>query len=147
MDARFIVDGEREVRGWSFNKIEAYKPFGDVSASMLDGVPGVKLSSKGKPVTIYHSVPFKVKPGETCVLRAKVRGNGAGGIGFFAYGQRWAWKGSHGTAVKAGSAAGAEPCPFEARFVVPDDVETVRPTLSASGGGELEFFDVSLEKE
>ncbi len=40
IDARFIVDGDREVRGWTFNMVESYKPFGDIAACMLDGVPG-----------------------------------------------------------------------------------------------------------
>ena len=147
IDARFIVDGEREVRGWTFNKVEAYKPFGDIVACMLDGIPGVRLVSKGKPTTLYHTVPVRVKPGETCVLKAKARGKGKGSLGFFAYGPRWAWKGSHGTPFKNAVDLNVSPLPVEAKFVVPEGVETVRPILSVSAGSEVEFFDVALEKE
>ncbi len=147
IDTRFIVDGEREVRGWTFNKVESYKPFGDIAACMLDGVPGVRLVSKGKPTSLYHTVPVKVKPGETCVLKAKARGKGKGSLGFFAYGPRWAWKGSHGTPFENAAGLNASPLPVEAKFVVPEGVETVRPILSAPGGSEVEFFDVTFEKE
>lgn len=147
IDARFIVDGEREVRGWTFNEVEAYKPFGDITASMLDGIPGVRLVSKGKPVTLYHTVPVRVKPGETCVLKVKARGKGKGSLGFFAYGPKWAWKGSHGTPFGNAADLTASPLPAEAKFVVPDGVETVRPILSVAGGSDVEFFDVTFEKD
>ena len=68
-------------------------------------------------------------------------------VGFFAYGPRWAWKGSHGTPFENAAGLNASPLPVEAKFVVPEGVETVRPILSAPGGSEVEFFDVTFEKE
>ena len=149
IDARFVPNGAGKVRGWVFNEVKAYEPYGDVNAAMLDGMPGVRLTSNGKPTTIYLKVAVPVKPGDVCVLRAKARGKGKGrgALGFFAYGKKWAWKGSHGTMVTPAEGLDAQPVAVEKRFTVPEDVETVRPTLSVPPGSDVEFFDVTMDKE
>ena len=147
LDARFILDGERDLRGWIFNKVESYKPWGDVRAVMLEGRPGVGLHSKGKPTTVYYDTPIAVKAGDALVVKANVRGKGCGSIGFFAYGAKWAWKGSHGMQFRDVADAAGVPVQVEKRYVVPEGVVTLRPTLSVTAGGDVEFFDVMVEKE
>ena len=147
IDARMIRgDGERSIRGWTFNEVEGYKPYGDVLPVMLNGLAGVRLVSKGKPTTIYHATALPVKAGETVILRARARGRGRASVGCFLYGDRWAWKGSKGTPQKV-VAADAEPVEIEERVDVPEGVTSVRPTLSTSGGDDVEIYDLRVEKE
>ena len=143
-DARFLQDGERSVRGWKFNAVDSYQPFGDVNAVMSDGLPGVRLTSKGKPTSIYLEEVFPAKSGEEYVLQARLRGKGRASIGFFAYGAHWAWKGAHGTNVFPVVAMDCVPQLVEARFVVTDEIETVRPVLTATSGADIEMFDVRV---
>ena len=143
-DARFLQDGERSVRGWKFNAVDSYQPFGDVNAVMSDGLPGVRLTSKGKPTSIYLEEVFPAKSGEEYVLQARLRGKGRASIGFFAYGAHWAWKGGYGTNVFPVVAMDCVPQPVEARYVVTDGIETVRPVLTAAPGADIEMFDVRV---
>ena len=143
-DARFLQDGERSVRGWKFNAVESYQPFGDVNAVMSDGFPGVRLTSKGKPTSIYLEEVLPAKLGDEYVLQARLRGKGRASIGFFAYGAHWAWKGAHGTNVFPIVAMDCVPQPVEARYVVTDGVETIRPVLTAASGADVEMFDVRV---
>ena len=149
IDARFVQNGERAVRGWTFNEVKGYEPFGDVNAVMLDGLAGVRLTSKGKPTTIYLKEAIHVKTGNVCILKARARGKGKGrgAMGFFAYGERWAWKGSHGATVTPAEGLDTQPVAVEARFTVPEGVETVRPTLTVPSGSDVEYFDVTLDVE
>ena len=147
IDARMIRgDGARSIRGWTFNEVEGYKPYGDVLPVMHNGLAGVRLVSKGKPTTIYHATALPVKAGETVVLRARVRGRGRASVGCFLYGDHWAWKGSKGTPQKVVS-ADAEPVEIEERIAVSEGVTSVRPTLSTSGGDDVEIYDLRVEKE
>ena len=147
IDARMIRgDGERSIRGWTFNEVEGYKPYGDVLPVMHNGLAGVRLVSKGKPTTIYHATALPVKAGETVVVRARARGRGRASVGCFLYGDRWAWKGSKGTPRKV-VAADADPVEIEERIAVSEGVTSVRPTLSTSGGDDVEIYDLRVEKE
>lgn len=148
IDARMIRgDGERSIRGWTFNEVEGYKPYGDVLPVMYNGLAGVRLVSKGKPTTIYHATALPVKAGDALVFTAKVRGRGRATIGFFMYGKSWAWKGSSGTPVAVGAGDSDEPVEIRERLCVPEDVTSVRPSLCVTRGDSVEFYDLCLERE
>lgn len=146
MDARFIVDGERQVRGWKFNAVESFKPYGDVTAAMLNGRAGVRLSSKGKQTQIYQDVFLDVKPGERYRVSARVRGRGAFSIGFFKSGPNCEWRGGTDATSAQLAAPDAEPAVVTGDYEVEADVARLRVHLCVRDGAEVEFYDVAVEK-
>lgn len=145
-DSRMVVDANRVVRGWMFNEVEDFKPYGDVLAAMHDGHAGVRIVSKGKPTAIYHATVLPAKAGERLDVSARVRGRGQGTVGFFCYGKNWTWKGSVGQPQTVAATAADEPVEICARMTVPADVVSVRPFLSVSSGDEVEFYDIAVER-
>ena len=142
-DNRFIQDaGERNIRGWSFNAVEYYEPFGDVQAVMKNGVAGVKLTSKGKPTTIYLKDRFAVSAGDHLMITASVCGKGHGSVGVFQYGGRWKWFGTQGDTFKVDA---KQPDLIRQRIVIPHGVHFVRPSI-ASLSGEVLVFGFQVEK-
>lgn len=146
MDARFIVNGERQVRGWTFNAVEAFNPYGDVKGVMLNGRAGVRLTSKGKQTQIYQDVALDVKPGERYRVSAKVRGRGAFSLGFFKTGTKHEWRGGTDSSASRLAAPDAEPEAVSNEYVVEADVARLRAHLCVRDGAEVEFYDVVVEK-
>ncbi|MDD4025981.1 MAG: hypothetical protein PHN85_08685 [Kiritimatiellae bacterium] len=145
-DNRFLQNGERDIRGWTFNAVEGFKPWGDVTAVMLDGRPGVRLSSKGKHTQIYLSEALPVKSGEKYIVTAKARGNARCSIGFFQYGTQWQWKGSHGKPFIPEADLAGKPVAVRESYRVPDGVLSVRPTLCAHAAGDVEIYDLRIDR-
>jgi len=144
-DNRFLQDeGERNIRGWIFNAVEGYKPFGDVTAAMWKGRAGARLLSKGKDTTIYLKETIPVKPGDRLTLTARVRGTGSGRLGVFQYGPQWKWMGLQGETDMPGAASG-EPVEIVRRLLIPEGVVAVRPSLTAYNGADIAFFDLKIE--
>ena len=142
-DNRFIQDaGERNIRGWSFNAVKSYEPFGDVQAVMKNGVAGVKLTSKGKPTTIYLKDRFAVTAGDHLMITASVCGKGRGSVGMFQYGERWNWLGTQGDTFKVDA---ERPDLIRQRIVIPHGVRFVRPSIT-SESGEVSVFGFQVEK-
>lgn len=145
-DNRFLQDGERNIRGWTFNAVEGYRPWGEVTAVMLDGRPGVRLSSKGKQTQIYLTEALPVKAGERYVFIAKARGNASCSIGFFQYGDHWQWKGSLGTPFIPEADLAGEPLAVRESYCVPEGVLNVRPTLCVHAAGDVEVYDLRIDR-
>lgn len=146
-DNRFLQDeGERNIRGWVFNAVEGYKPFGDVTAAMWKGRAGVRLASKGKDTTVYLKEPIPVKPGDRLTLTACVRGTGRGRLGVFQYGPNWKWMGVQGETYTPEAASG-EPGKIVQRLLIPEGVVAVRPSLTACNGVDIAFFDLTIQRE
>lgn len=146
MDARFIVDGERQVRGWTFNAVESFKPYGDVRSVMLNGRAGVRLTSRGKQTQIYQDVALDVNPGERYRVSAKVRGRGAFSLGFFKSGSKQEWRGGTDSTSVRLAAPDAEPEAVSNEYVVEADVARLRVHLCVRDGADVEFYDVVVEK-
>lgn len=143
LDSRFIQDaGERNIRGWKFNAVKSYEPFGDVNAVMKNGVAGVRLASKGKPTTIYLNDRFAVSTGDYLTVSAMVCGKGSGSIGVFQYGERWKWMKTQGDTFKVDA---TEPYLVRQRIVIPPGVSFVRPSIT-SASGEVFVFGFQVEK-
>jgi hypothetical protein len=143
IDNRFIQDkGERNIRGWSFNAAECYKPFGEVSSQMMNGEAGVKLVSKGKLTTIYLNDRLSVKAGDVFTITANVCGMGRGTIGVFQYADKWKWMGSQGDTFKV---AGTNLIPVVQKIIIPEGVLFIRPSIS-SVAGEISVFGYKIEK-
>lgn len=147
IDARMIGEGERSLRGWTFNEVEGFKPYGEVRPVMLNGHAGVRLISTGRQTQLYHATSLPVKAGDSLLFTAKVRGKGRASIGFFMYGKNWAWKGSSGAPVAVDAGDADEPVEIRERLCVPEDVTGVRPTLCVNNGDSVEFYDLRLERE
>lgn len=146
-DNRFLQDeGERSIRGWMFNAVEGYKPFGDVTAVMWKGRAGVRLASKGKDTTIYLAETISVNPGEWLTLTACIRGTGCGKLGVFQYGPGWKWMGVQGDPDTLESASN-EPEKTVRRLLIPEGVVAVRPSLTARNGADITFFDLKIERK
>jgi len=145
-DNRFLQDGEQDIRGWTFNAVESFKPWGDVTAVMLNGSPGVRLTSKGKQTQIYLGEALPVKAGEKYAFTAKVRGDTRCSIGFFQYGNKWQWKGSTGTPFIPEIALAGKPLVVTESYCVPEGVLTVRPTLCVHAAGNVEFYEVRIDR-
>lgn len=147
-DNRFLQDeGERNIRGWVFNAVEGYKPFGDVTAAMWKGRAGVRLASKGKDTTVYLKEPIPVKPGDRLTLTACVRGKGRGRLGVFQYGPDWKWMGLQGEETDTPGSAAGESGKIVWCLLVPEGVVAVRPSLTAYNGADIAFFDLTIERE
>ena len=143
LDNRFIQEaGERNIRGWSFNAVKSYEPYGDVQAVMKNGVAGVKLTSKGNPTTIYLKDRFAVTAGDHLMITASVCGKGRGSVGVFQYGERWKWLGTQGDTFKVDA---KRPDLIRQRIVIPHGVRFVRPSI-ASLSGEVSVFGFQVEK-
>ena len=147
IDARMIGEGERSLRGWTFNEVEGFKPYGEVRPVMLDGHAGVRLISAGKQTQLYHATALTVKAGDSLLFTARVRGKGRASIGFFMYGKSWSWKGGSGSPVAVDAGDADEPVEIRERLYVPEDVVSVRPTLCVNNGDSVEFYDLRLERE
>ena len=143
LDNRFIQEaGERNIRGWSFNAVKSYEPYGDVQAVMKNGVAGVKLTSKGNPTTIYLKDRFAVTAGDHLMITASVCGKGRGSVGVFQYGERWKWLGTQGGTFKVDA---KRPDLIRQRIVIPHGVRFVRPSIT-SESGEVSVFGFQVEK-
>lgn len=146
IDARFIVDGERQVRGWTFNAVESFKPYGDVAGVMLDGQAGVRLASRGRQTQIYQDVLMRVKPGERYRISARVRGRGPFSIGFFKSGPNYEWRGGTDSTAPRLAAPDAAPETVVGDYVVAADVAWIRAHLCVRDGAVVEFYDVAVER-
>ena len=145
VEGRFVDDGAGGVRGWKFNAPEKSKPLGDVVSVMHEGMPGVRLASKGKRTSIYQTLAVDVAAGEEMTLSAKVRGTGRCALGFFQYGGKWEWKGSASApSVLASNGKGVKDVVF--RLTVPEGVNKLRPYLDANAGATAEFYGLKLER-
>lgn len=144
-DNRFIQEkGERSVRGWTFNAVKSYMPFGDVECVMKDGEAGVRLASKGKNTTIYLKDGIPVKAGDVLVVSAKVAGKGRGNIGVFRYGDRWKWMGTDSVSFRA---SGPDLTAVSGRLVIPEGVRSVRPSMtSISGDVSVYGYNIGIER-
>ena len=109
---------------------------------MKNGVAGVKLTSKGKPTTIYLKDRFAVTAGDHLMITASVCGKGHGSVGVFQYGERWKWFGTQGDTFKVDA---KQPDLIRQRIVIPHGVHFVRPSI-ASLSGEVSVFGFQVEK-
>ena len=146
VDNRFILDGERQMRGWTYNSPDSFKPYGEVKEVMEEGIPGVRLISAGKQTQLYSEVPIPVKAGEKYRVSAKIRGTGSGSIGFFMYGPKWEWHGGNFDRYDASVDFSGTPYEVTAVMTIPDGVVWVRPQICCYPGGKMDFFDYQVEK-
>jgi len=146
IDNRFILDGERQMRGWTYNSPESFKPYGEVKEVMEEGVPGVRLISAGKQTQLYSEVSLPVKAGEKYRVSAKIRGEGSCSIGFFMYGPKWEWKGGNPERYTAAVDFSGTPYEITAVIPIPEGVAQVRPQICCYAGGKMDFFDYQVEK-
>jgi hypothetical protein len=144
IDNRFIADSASDcgIRGWKYNPVKAYQPYGTVEAVMRGGVAGVSLKSTGRVTTIVLTEHLKVKSGERYRMTADVKGKGKFSFSVFQADFPWKWRGTQGDNRMA-AAEGGE---VVQEITVPADVKRMYPAISVNPGAEVEVMDFKLVK-
>jgi hypothetical protein len=144
IDNRFIDDKSSDcgVRGWKYNPVESYKPYGEVAGVVRDGVAGVSIRSTGRITTIVLQEHLHVKPGERYRMSAEVRGKGRFSMAVFQAEFPWKWRGVQGD----NQHLKAEPQMMEQLVTVPEKVERMYPAISVTAGSDVELMNFRLEK-
>lgn len=146
IDNRFLSDDKSGVVGWQLNNAAEFKPFGEEKPVMMDAIPGVQLTSKGKYTAIYTEDQIPVKTGETLKLTFKFSGKGAFQVGFYMYGAKakWQWMGA---AVKDFHAKSATQTIGEASISIDkENVKNVCVSLAAMPDTDVTIYDLKLFK-
>lgn len=144
IDNRFIADGKSDcgIRGWRYNPVKAYQPYGTAEAVMRDGVAGVSLRSTGRITTIVLDEHLTVKSGESYRMTARVKGKGRFSFSVFQADFPWKWRGTQGDTRNA-------PAEFQdvvQEITVPPEVKRMYPAISVTSGSEIEVLDFRLWK-
>lgn len=85
----FEPDAKGEPAKWKINKLEEYKPFGEIK--LIKGKAGansIQMISKGKSLHYFCDIPYNVKAGDTVTIRAKISGKGKIAYGGYYYGEK-----------------------------------------------------------
>jgi len=133
-----VFAGEGHPKGWSPNKPGYWDDEGKVALNKIPDTEktALQLTSQSKKMHLFTK-QFPVAKGDKVVVKALVKGKGAGSLGAYTYpGGGW---------VNKEFKATAEWTEFVAELSFPEKVENVCVVIGITPGSSVEFMDVKAE--
>jgi len=129
-------------KGWGPNKPAWWDDAATIALNPIVGTEkqALQVKSQTKAIHLYYYKGWPVETGDTCLVRAMVKGTGTGQLGVYTY---------PGCAISAKTFQATEEwTEFAAEVIVPKGnpaIDEIRVVLVISPGASIEFSDVTAE--
>jgi len=139
LDINGAFVGEGLPKGWSPNKPGYWDDEGKVVLTPIPDLEksSVRLTSVTRAMSLYCTTRFAVEGGDKVVLRALMRGSGAGSLGVYYY--------PAGGWLKREFQASEEWMEYSAELPLPEKVSQISVVIGIPPRASTEFLDLTAE--